>query len=69
MQVRLIGIVGSVPEVRQVGDQIVAQVSLGVRARSGNNLELTWLVVDCWNAEVGSSPLACYWNGLVSASP
>ncbi len=55
MQVRVIGIVGGVPEVRQVGDQLVAQVSLGVRPKSGNNLELTWLVVDCWNAEVGSS--------------
>ncbi|CAL8466651.1 g6187 [Coccomyxa elongata] len=50
-KVRLIGIVGGVPEVRQVGDQLVAQVSLGVRPKSGNNLELTWLVVDCWNAE------------------
>ncbi|BDA41065.1 probable single-stranded DNA-binding protein at N-terminal half [Coccomyxa sp. Obi] len=50
-KVRLIGIVGGAPEVRQVGDQLVAQVSLGVRPKSGNNLELTWLVVDCWNAE------------------
>ena len=52
VQVRLIGMVGGAPEVRQIGDQLVAQVSLGVRPKSGNNLELTWLVVDCWNAEV-----------------
>ncbi|KAK9916287.1 hypothetical protein WJX75_000940 [Coccomyxa subellipsoidea] len=50
-KVRLIGVVGTHPEVRQIGDQLVAQVSLGIRPKSGNNLELTWLVVDCWNAE------------------
>lgn len=56
VQVRLIGVVGTAPEVRQIGDQLVAQVSLGIRPKSGNNLELTWLVVDCWNAEVRNSP-------------
>lgn len=53
-QVRLIGVVGGVPEVRQIGSGIVAQMSLGIRPRSKDNLELTWVVVDCWNAEVRS---------------
>ena len=58
MQVRLIGLVGSMPEVRQIGDQTVAQVSLGVRARNQSGSELNWVIVDCWNYEVS----ACVWE-------
>lgn len=52
-QVRLIGFVGGQgPEVRKVGDQTVAQVSLGIRPKSGNTNELSWVVCDFWNHEV-----------------
>ena len=50
---RLIGFVGGQgPEVRKVGDQTVAQVSLGIRPKSGNTNELSWVVCDFWNHEV-----------------
>ena len=52
-QVRLIGLVGSQPEVRQIGDQAIAQITLGVRGRAtSSGMELNWVTVDCWNYEV-----------------
>ena len=58
MQVKLIGVVGGRgPEVRRVGDQTVAQISLGIRPKSGNTSELSWVVCDFWNHEVSSTAL------------
>lgn len=58
VQVKLIGVVGGRgPEVRRVGDQTVAQISLGIRPKSGNTSELSWVVCDFWNHEVSSTPL------------
>ena len=54
LQVRLIGLVGAGPEVRKVGDQTVAQVSLGIRPKTGNTNEISWVVCDFWNYEVGT---------------
>ena len=52
-KVRLIGLVGSQPEVRQIGDQAIAQITLGVRGRAtSSGMELNWVTVDCWNYEV-----------------
>ena len=57
-QVKLIGVVGGRgPEVRRVGDQTVAQISLGIRPKSGNTSELSWVVCDFWNHEVSLTPL------------
>ena len=52
LQVRLIGLVGAGPEVGKVGDQTVAQVSLGIRPKTGNTNEISWVVCDFWNHEV-----------------
>lgn len=58
LQVRLIGLVGGRgPEVRRVGDQTIAQVSLGIRPKTGNTNELSWVVCDFWNHEVHSKHL------------
>ena len=58
LQVRLIGLVGGRgPEVRRVGDQTIAQVSLGIRPKTGNTNELSWVVCDFWNHEVNSKHL------------
>ncbi len=54
-QVRLIGLVGAWPDVRRVGDQTIAQVSLGIRPKTGNTNEISWVVCDFWNHEVHTS--------------
>ena len=56
MQVRLIGLVGAAPDVRRVGDQTIAQVSLGIRPKTGNTNEISWVVCDFWNHEVFLNP-------------
>ncbi|CAL5227476.1 g10453 [Coccomyxa viridis] len=50
-KVRLIGLVGAAPDVRRVGDQTIAQVSLGIRPKTGNTNEISWVVCDFWNHE------------------
>ena len=49
---RIIGTVGSPPEVRQIGEQQVAQINLGIRARTQDSPDVSWVTVDCWDHEV-----------------
>jgi single-stranded DNA-binding protein len=74
MQVRLIGLVGSQPEVRQIGDQAVAQINLGIRGRTASaGMELNWVTVDCWNHEVPAAHqflhMLCLLPDLYTALP
>lgn len=50
---------GRGPEVRKVGDQTVALVSLGIRPKSGNTNEMSWVLCDLWNHEVVAHTFAC----------